>query len=147
MEPACKKPRLETSSAKTGIKRKNSGSEEKPLPQKRKVAVANRECVCFIVKVSGNGHSRATLWFNPLDVAGQQRACKVLKLKPPKKNVVSGGGVDVPLTVPDTSTLLDTVGDGSYMFRAMCFVMTGYQRQQVAVRRAIVKHLCDNEPL
>ncbi len=55
---------------------------------------------------AGNGDPRATLWFNPLDVAGQQRACKVLKLKLPKGNVVSGGGVDVPLTVPDMSTLL-----------------------------------------
>ncbi len=33
------------------------------------------------------------------------------------------------------------------MFRAMCFIMTGYQRQHKAVRRAIVKHLCDNDRL
>ena len=52
-----------------------------------------------------------------------------------------------PLTEPDRSTLVDTVGDGSCMFRAMSVVMTGNQRQHVTVRRAIVKHLCDNEQL
>ena len=78
----------------------------------------------------------------PLDFAGQQRASYYHN-----KNVVSVGGPDVPLTEPNRSTLVDTVGDGSCMFRAMSVVITGNQRTHVTIRCAIVKHLCDNEPL
>ena len=33
------------------------------------------------------------------------------------------------------------------MFRAMSVVITGYQRQHITVRRAIVKHMCDFQHL
>ena len=53
---------------------------------------------CFIVDWPQHTVVRERFPFNPLDVTGQQRGCKWLKLNYHNKNVVSVGGPDVPLT-------------------------------------------------
>ena len=150
--PPAKRPCTDKASAK-------HETEDKPQTKKPKIAdkiadkMANEQTDqsscddCFIVDWPQHTVVRERFPFNPLDVTGQKRGCKMLKLNYHHKNVVSVGGPDVPLTEPDRSTLVDTVGDGSCMFRAMSVVITGNQRQHVTIRRAIVKHLCDNEQL
>ena len=76
----------------------------------------------------------------------QKSVCSLLKINH-HRNIVSAGGPDIALTQPDLTTLVDTKGDGACMFRAMSVIITGYQRQHIAVRRAIVKHMCDFQHL
>ena len=90
--------------------------------------------------------SASTLCFNPLDEVEQKSACLLLKINH-RRNIVTAGGPNIALTRPHLPSLVDTMGDGACMFRAMSVVITGYQRQHITVRRAIVKHMCDFQHL
>ena len=143
------------SAPKRGVKRNAGTTEDQPLAKKHKTTEKKSSIQedqssqddCFMVEGPQHVIVRQTFPFYPLDMAGQQQACNLLKINYHKKNVVSAGGLDIPLAAPDRSTLVDTVGDGSCMFRAMSVIITGNQRQHIAIRRAIVNYLCDNEQL
>ena len=145
--PQAKRP-CRTNSCPTtcSTKRGPCGSECHPPPKVQKT-IDTQSSDCFIVDRPQNQIVRQAFFFYPLDDAAQQSCCNLLRLNYHNKNIVSAGGPHIPLTAPDRSTLVDTVGDGSCMFRAMSAIITGNQRQHKAVRRAIVNHMCDNQHL
>ena len=144
--PICNPCRTNPCPTTCTTKRKLSGSECQPPPKVPKT-IDTKLSDCYIVDQPQNQFVRQAFFFNPLDDAAQQMCCNLLRLNYHNKNIVSAGGPHIPLTAPDRSTLVDTVGDGSCMFRAMSVIITGNQRLHKAVRRAIVNHMCDNQRL
>ena len=51
------------------------------------------------------------------------------------------GGPDVILTLPDTFHLRRIGGDGNCLFRAMFFIITGYESQHFEIRTSIIAHM------
>ena len=51
------------------------------------------------------------------------------------------GGPDTILTCPDCRSLKKIIGDGSCLFRALCYIITGSEQQHFALRSAIVYHM------
>ncbi|XP_064399479.1 ATP-dependent DNA helicase PIF6-like [Halichondria panicea] len=129
------------------LERKVPSNVDKPPVKKLNEAVTSAGD-CHIVEDPENRGSNhgESFCFNPLDEVEQKSACLLLKINH-RRNIVTAGGPNIALTRPHLPSLVDTMGDGACMFRAMSVVITGYQRQHITVRRAIVKHMCDFQHL
>ena len=77
--------------------------------------------------------------YNPVSVEWQQQACRQLGLKFVCEHNCVPGGPDIQLTYP--SHVEKMRGDGSRLFRAMCYVITGSQRQHYRLRCIIVEYM------
>ena len=62
-------------------------------------------------------------------------------------SIVSSGGPDIALKYPNVRTLVNTIGDGNCMFRALSCIITGSQTQYNEIRNAIVTHMQLNSDL
>ncbi len=102
---------------------------------------------CYSDIVLQEVSNRTTFPFYPLDQENQLSICRLLGLNYHNKNIMTSGGLDVSLTAPNHSTLVNTVGDGSCMFRAFSLIITGVEDECSEIRQLILKHMRDNENL
>ena len=82
--------------------------------------------------------SESPLKFDPVTSDWQQRACQQLGLQYYAPTRVRPGGPNVPLTHPNMRSIQ---GDGNCLFRALSYIITGYEEQHMAVRNAILDHM------
>ena len=77
--------------------------------------------------------------YNPIRVEEQHRLCDELHLHFVCDNGCSLGGADVPLGHP--TSIHHIRGDGNCLFRALCYAITGSERQHFRLRNAIVRRM------
>ena len=89
-----------------------------------------------------------TEWSNyryfPVDEEWQQEVCRLLNLRFIQPFNRESGGGDIILTLPDMTRLKRISGDGSCLFRAMSFIITGSETQHFEVCSA---HMFANREL
>ena len=79
--------------------------------------------------------------FHPVDEEWQRSACRTVGVQFHRASSLGTGGHDVPLTEPDPATTKSICGDGNCLFRSFSYILTGSERQHMAVRLAIVEHM------
>ena len=79
--------------------------------------------------------------YYPVDDTWQQDICCLLGLRFINPVRYAPGGLDVILTLPDTSSLKWIGGDGNCLFRTLCYIITGSETQHFELRSAIVAHM------
>ncbi len=95
-----------------------------------------------VIAQSTHSHSQldAPQAFFPVDEQWQRHHCAQLHLNflcaSYPHNV---GGPNVPLTAPRASQTI--LGDGNCLFRCLSYILTGTQRQHMAVRRALLDYM------
>ena len=80
-----------------------------------------------------------SLKYRPVDEDWRHRMCQFLGLQYHGPNGITSGGPEVCLTVP--AIIKSICGDGNCFYCAIAYVITGSQRQHLAVHQAIVDHM------
>lgn len=86
---------------------------------------------------SGDGSEDEDNLFLPVN---ERRMCTKLKLRYVKCNELTHGNRDRPLNDPPTR-IQSIQADGNCLFRSMSYILTGSERQHIAVRRAVIGHM------
>ena len=79
------------------------------------------------------------LRYNPVSPDWQRQACQQLGLRFVSDNGSAPCGPNVPLAYPACGKKIQ--GDGNCLFRALCYVVTGSERQHFRLRSVIVEHI------
>ncbi len=81
--------------------------------------------------------------FYVADEQWQRIKCALMNLRFVKSIGLSSGSPSTPLTAP--SRLYHIRGDGNCLFRSVAYILTGSERQHMAVRRATIEHMRHRE--
>ena len=79
------------------------------------------------------------LRYNPVSPDWQRQACQQLGLRFVSDNGSAPGGPNVPLAYPACGKKIR--GDGNCLFQALCYIVTGSERQHFRLRSIIVEHM------
>ena len=124
----------QTKVASFGMKRKaESMNEDKQLPPTKRIRTSHH----------APPEIQSRYRYNPVSEAWQHRVCQDLGLHFVCANKCTSGDPNVRLKHP--TSLHKVRGDGNCLFRALCYVISGSERQHFKLRSLIVEHFRSTE--